>query len=38
MRAAQVNESGLLAHGNSSQSTLYAQVSLRSLAFVDRYR
>lgn len=38
MRAAQLDESRMLAHGNSSQSTLYAQVSLRSLAFVDRYR
>jgi hypothetical protein len=38
MRAAQLGESNLLAHGNSSQSTLYTQVSLRSLAFVDRYR
>jgi prepilin-type N-terminal cleavage/methylation domain-containing protein len=38
MRAAAVDESRLLAHGNNSQSTLYAQVSLRSLAFVDRYQ
>jgi hypothetical protein len=38
MRAAQVDESSLLRHGNTSQSTLYTQVSLRSLAFVDRYQ
>jgi type II secretory pathway pseudopilin PulG len=29
---------GVLAHGRQSQNTLYAQVSLRSMAFVDRYR
>lgn len=38
MRAAQIDQSRLLQHGNSGQSTLYAQVSLRSLAFVDRYQ
>jgi prepilin-type N-terminal cleavage/methylation domain-containing protein len=38
MRAAQLDESSMLRHGNSSQSTLYSQVSLRSLAFVDRYQ
>lgn len=38
MRATQVEESRLLMGGNNSQSTLYAQVSLRSLAFVDRYQ
>jgi len=38
MRAAQIDESRLLQSGNNSQSTLYAQVSLRSLAFVDRYQ
>jgi hypothetical protein len=38
MRAAQIDESRLLQGGTSAQSTLYAQVSLRSLAFVDRYQ
>jgi prepilin-type N-terminal cleavage/methylation domain-containing protein len=38
MRAQAPEESRLLAHGNQSRSTLYSQVSLRSLAFVDRYQ
>lgn len=38
MRAEQLESSRLLAHGNNGQSTLYSQVSLRSLAFVDRYQ
>lgn len=31
-------ESTLLRHGQQARSTLYSQVSLRSLAFVDRYQ
>lgn len=38
MRAAQADRSRILKHGNNAQSTLYTQVSLRSLAFVDRYQ
>jgi prepilin-type N-terminal cleavage/methylation domain-containing protein len=38
MQVARLAESRLLEQGNASQSTLYAQVSLRSLAFVDRYQ
>lgn len=38
MRAGNEVSGNSLEHGRQSQNTLYTQVSLRSLAFVDRYR
>lgn len=38
LRAAAPEMSQLLRRGNQSRTTLYSQVSLRSMAFVDRYR
>ena len=38
MNASQHQAGSLADHGRQSQNTLYTQVSLRSMAFVDRYR
>jgi len=38
MRAGREVTGNSLEKGRQSQNTLYTQVSLRSLAFVDRYR